>query len=475
MSDFNPSQCEVTKAQIVSDYSGAMPEDIAQLITGFEIIQSMDMEHYSGFLEVQDTLGVLEKYPLRAEEYMLLTINSYDLNAQITLYTRIHKISDLVPTESNNGLLYKLHFISTESYEANKRKITQSYEASTSEIANQVFHNHYGKLDEGTREDTLYGKEIELPFDTLKHPLTDSLPLNKNIGKRNFYIKDSYASSGVTIPRYTPAYTMKFLSSISWSSESPSCTFRFFETLENYYFVSDEYFIRKQMGNNAKKFYYGPYGSMDPRDAAYAVNRFEKLQINSKGNDTGSDIFSGAYRSKVLEIDLLRRRVVEHKWNYDDDAEFIDMDGVVARNNSEESQPHTRGFREETFTEENARQFVVYKDFQSAGDIPSSRRPERFIPRIVSNRVSYYHHLNNTSIQVGMKGRFDIRPGEIIILQIPNFDAGTTERMNNHLSGKYMVRTTQHSMKYGVLSTSLTLSKFDWSGTGEIEVENNGS
>lgn len=469
MSEYNPSEAEVTKCQLVNEYSDAGVEDIARLVTGFEIIQSMEMHHYTGFLSIHDKIGVLENYPIRAEEFCLLTLNAYDLNTQITLYVRIHKVSDIQPHESNNGLTYKLHFTSAESFKANTRKITKAYEKSTSDIAKQVFHNYYGKVDlHGDELDTLYGDIMELPYTTKKHLLKDSLPLNTNIGGRNIYIQESYSQTGIVIPSYTPSKAMKFLSSVSWSAESPSCTFRFFETLENYYFVTDEFFIKRALHRRAssKKFYYGPYGSMDPNDAASTVNRIETLSIQSNGNDTGSDIFSGAYRSKVTEVDLIRRKVRDYKWNYDEDAEFIDMDGIKAWQQPPESQPHTRGFRDDTFTEENARDFIIFKDYQSAGDIRSNLRTERFIPKIIQNRVAYYHHLNNTAVSIGLKGRLDLRPGEIITVSIPSFNANSKSELNPRLSGRYMIKSIQHSMNNGTLDTSATIVKYDWSGTG---------
>ena len=80
--------------------------------------------------------------------------------------------------------------------------------------------------------------------------------------------------------------------------------------------------------------------------------------------------------------------------------------------------------RKENFTDKNARQFMIFKDYTSRGDRPSNILPNQHFPDIAHNRVSYYHHLNNTQVVAQMKGRLDIKPGMIINLDMKALNAG---------------------------------------------------
>jgi hypothetical protein len=182
----------------------------------------------------------------------------------------------------------------------------------------------------------------------------------------------------------------------------------------------------------------------------------------NKGLDTIGDLYSGAYRNKTLEIDLVRRKTITTSWSYDEDANYIDMSGDPLDKTID---THTSAFRDKTFTEENARDFIVFKDYQSNGDIPSPLHTNRFLPQIVGNKVSYAHHLTKTVLSAKMKGRLDIRPGMIVNLDVQQLNgiAGTPS-LNTTMSGKYLVNTVNHNRDdSGTLHCGLKLYKFGWS------------
>ena len=210
-----------------------------------------------------------------------------------------------------------------------------------------------------------------------------------------------------------------------------------------------------------------PASSVDGTRPTDQTNRVEEIRIVSKGIDTASDIFSGGYKNRVMELDLVRRQVVMNEFDYSKDASYIDMSGNP-RNLADN--PHTAQFREDTFTEENARDFTVFKDYQQVGDIPSSLHTDRYMPQIISNRLSYHEHLHATIVSCSMKGRIDIMPGMIVNLDIKSLDGISNLSRNATLSGRYMVETTRHIRDdENVLNATLTLVKFDWS-KGEVDV-----
>ena len=113
---------------------------------------------------------------------------------------------------------------------------------------------------------------------------------------------------------------------------------------------------------------------------------------------------------------------------------------------------------------------MVFKNYTSSGDAQSALLPDQHIPEIVHNRVSYYHHLNNTSVVAVMKGRLDIRPGMLANLDVKTFDFVNANAVENKsLAGRYLIQSTVHTMDdQGTLNTTLKLAKFDWSGQKQL-------
>jgi len=462
MSDFNPSGCDVTQA-ILSSHDGSKTTDISSLIVEFEISQSMDSVSYNGSLTLFDTTGLLETFPLRAEESIDMTIISYDLGTEVNIKTHVYKISDILPSESNNGVLFVIHFVSNMTFNASKRKITKSYQGGMSEIVKEVFGTYFAKLGRGqnTDQDPRSRSARQLSYETKKYQTIEE-------PDRFFYIQETAAGrSRPIIPRFTPQETMSFLCARSFAGDScPSQTFRFFETLENYYYATDEFFIAENSYNDKiDTFFYAPAASVNPMSPEDQTNRIEDLRIVNKGLDVATDIFSGSYKNRVLELDLVRRRAEILKFDYskDSDALYIDMSGN--RRNLADN-PHTEAFRNDTFTEENAKEFLVFRDYTRNGDLPSQLHTDRHISQIISNRVSYYHHLHNTMISAAVKGRLDLRPGRMINLDIKQLNSNGDSAINDTLSGKYMIKSVSHKRGMdGILNTGLQLVKFDWSGT----------
>jgi hypothetical protein len=453
MSDFNPSVCEIQKAEIIS-YNNTTKRNItSNFISRFEISQSMDSVAYSGWLFVVDTIGILDGLPIRGEETLNLWLKGMDLGTEVRISTRIHKVSDITPTQSSNGVTYKLHFVSKSTFDSTTKRITEAHVDTVSTMVRKMFNSYYAKLGLGTTKRNDNDNTL-LPFGSHRYPLIEE-------PTRQFIIQPTVRSANLIIPRLTPSEAMFFVAARAYNPETPSQTFRFFETLENYYFCTDEYFLKNITSAEVVPMYYAPVVSYDAKNAAGQLNRIESLHVLSKGIDTSTDLFSGSYRNEVVEIDLIRRRLDISKFNYDD-AQYIDMTGTVK---SSSNNPHTEQFRKDTFTENNARRFMIFRNYTRPGDMASTLRADEHFAEIVHNRVSYYHHLNNTSVMAGLKGRLDIRPGMIIDLQIKNLDGVSASiGINQTMSGRYLVQSTLHSRDdEGTLNTMLKMAKFDWS------------
>ena len=115
------------------------------------------------------------------------------------------------------------------------------------------------------------------------------------------------------------------------------------------------------------------------------------------------------------------------------------------------------------FTEENERKFLIFKDYQSLGDLPSSIRSEQFLPTIISKRLTYRYLLNRNTVYAKAYGRLDLKAGDIIKLVTKEFSSNNTTESESKLSGNYILHDCTHTFDKDLYETSMTLTKFDWS------------
>jgi hypothetical protein len=457
MADHNPSAYEISKC-IITSYDGSSSRDItSNFVGGFEISQSMFSTSYSGVLSILDGAGVLDGLPIRGEETLELDITTFDQGEYtVKLIAHVWKISNIVPSTGSDAMTYNLHFMSRASFfAATNTNITEGFKTSISFCAQKVFDKYFGKLS-SDKDYFIEGTNRIRPYQTAR------ISLEQDEG-RSFVVQPTVGITTILMPDISGQEAMYMLASRAYNPDTPSLSYRFFETFENFYFCTDEYFIKDVRDDETQKLFYAPVVDYDG-PAEGNTQRIESLEIVSKGIDTVTDIYSGSYRSKVTEIDFVRGAVNYRNFNYDN-TRYIDMSGTPRDLNFN---PHTERFRQDMFREDNAKQFTVFRDHLRNGDTVSSLRNEQHLSEIIQNRTSYYYHLNNTSLGASLMGRLDLRPGQIVeldLLSLSGLDQG--QGLNKTMSGRYLIQTVSHSSNgEGSLVTQLRMAKFDWSAPG---------
>ena len=440
---------------ILYSYDRTASVSIDGITTEINFSQSLEASAFLGSIKVQDNIGILENFPLRGEERLKLTIVANDdINNKRKFDLQIYRIDNITTNEANDGVNYYMHFVSKISFEASKRRVIESLRVnglwpSASLAAKRIFSKYFKKIS--------IEREVSLPFRGARFSIQDS--------ERNFIIQPTDTQIRGIIPRYTPTEAMYFLSTRAFINDQgfTSCSFRFFETFDDFYFVSDEYLIKYAVTQNEViQLFYAPQVSKDQRDNGQQINSIERIDYPVRV-DSAMDMYSGGYSNSVLEIDFMRRTFTPRYFNYLEQSNFLDMQG---RPRTTEASIHTERYMQDTFTEENARRFHIYRDYAKPGDIPGELAADQHLAEIVSRKTAYQHHLNATSINVAMKGRLDIRPGNVINLEVIDFSANSERRRNPQLSGNYLVYSAEHSFKLNQgdeIFTNLRLSKYDWS------------
>ena len=405
----------------IKTFRGEKPINISSIIHTFVIEESLDMDSIRGHLDVMDNVGLLDSLPIRGEETLTLEIiDALKTQRKYDLHT--YKVSDVTIKKTNDGLMYRIHFTSYARFVAGSRRIIRPFENVISEIAKTIFADYY-------------------------------------VGEKQLQVEDTEGIFRCIIPNYTPMQAMNFLANRAFSTNSPSCSFRFFETAENFYFVSDEFLINRALvdPNLIKEFTYSDAIDKSGKEFTSQMKNISEIRNSDRVNSV-SDIYSGAYKSNVIEIDLVKKVVENKRYDYNNEkGEFVNI-----LKNPETQDIHSEEFYNAFFTEENEKRYLLIKDYTSTGDTPGQLRAEQHVADITNKRVAYRHHLNNTLVYASLPGRFDIQAGDIINIIIPEFTSSSNKTKNKILSGIYLVNDVKHIFEMDVHQTHIKILKYDW-------------
>ena len=439
METFNPGYCTIEGATLTSFDKRKV--DITTMISHVKIDQDLNLSGYMVDVTILDTIALIHNFPIRGEETLKLQMRSHDLQTVIILDLSLYSVSDVAI--QGEKLLYTCSCVSTSTFKAAQEKIITSFRNHTaSYCATQLFKKNYGQLTaEGSFEDGVIYKFKD---------------------GRKVKMQDSTNTMRVTIPDYAPAQAMQFLAAKAYNSRNLSSTYRFFETIEGYNFVTDEWLLQYAKENQAvKNLYYTPGDtiSRDPRQAERIVETLEYFNHSAHVN-TSDDMSGGGYYNSVMEIDLIQHWKKTYNYDYKKaQKKYKGMSG-----GSPKGAKHTNEFIEKTF-KRNQTQRVILRDWapDGMGDVPEAiNRPQQNMREIISNRMAYNYHLQNTKVSAGMKGRIDIKPGEVIDLSTLEPSVALSPEQNKRLQGKWLIMSTTHELDMNELICKMELVKYDW-------------
>ena len=426
---FNPGYCTIESADLIT--AEGETKSLTGLIGRFDLQQAMSSSTITGSIDVLDGLGILTSLPIRAEENLKLKLKSHDLQTELFLDLQVIEISNVeIQKESGDMYAYTLHFITRSSWNAlTENVITAFRQKPASYCAKQIFQKYFAKN------------------------------LDKN---RKFNIEESDGEMRVIIPDYNPIQAMNFLCAKAFTNKSKSSTFRFFETVDGYNWVTDEWLLEKANGTEKKNLKYSPIVDRNPLQGPVIIETLESFSTSNHVN-TLKDLNNGAYKNSVMEIDLTTHKKRDFYYDYlKKKGKYKGMSGKVG---GIAGLKHSEKFIKETFTRDNSPQSIIYRDWsapgieQKPGQVP---RAEQHMTEIIQNRSAYHYHLNENMCTANIRGRLDIRPGEVVDVSILEPNALLEATQTKRLSGLYLIYATSHNIDGDDLRTELTMIKFDW-------------
>lgn len=405
--------------------------DISNVIHKIVIEESIANDSIRGYISVGDGVGLLETTPLRGEERLIIEVEDI-LKVKKTFDLFVYQIDNISTKDANDMLLYDMTFCSYMRWNAGTKKIIDSFDRSIRETAEEIFKRYYS------------------PF------------------TKEFKTSSTDGTFQCVMPNYTPIQALNFLASRAYNNISPSSSFRFFENSEAFYFVPDEWLVAEAIVNdNIKEFTYVQYPvsmEMNVKNPTYDLEVQLRNIITLSNTDrinTLDDLHSGAYKNNPIVIDFVNRTVTDNRYSYQENkTDFASLNS----GNKNIRDTHSNEFIDYTFTDENERKFLVFKDYQSMGDLKTNIRDEQYLPQIISNRLTYRYMLYRNTVYVTVYGRLDLKAGDVLNLVIPEISAYSDKENAkfSQLSGTYLVHDCTHTFDKDIYQISMMLTKFDW-------------
>lgn len=423
--------------------------DITALITSINITENITKNSIEVAITVVDTVGLLVDYPLRGEEILILSLKDPMMEMPLHFELFIYSISNINLMHNNDGARYILNATTRMSFQAGIRKVVSSFEKPASMIVKTIFEQTYDKIDT-TSENILSVRGFNGSSNYEIFKLSDN---------RSLTVEDTESIVKCIIPNYSPQKAMNFLANRSISHDSsPSCSFKFYETKSGYMFVTDEFLIRQALrnenGNQVKKFYYNPFQELDPLKIEQQYNKIKLIDIINYV-DTVSDLNSGTYNSRILEIDALYGRISDVRFDKNKYAKVFP--GI---DSGRKSDLHTTDFTNTFFNEENERLYVFLKDYDTYSDV--QLKGNQYIPEIAVNRMAYNYRIEQIKIRAAVDGRLDISVGDVIYLTIPELTTDINREESKKLAGNYLISGVTHIIKGKQLQTEFIMSRYGW-------------
>jgi len=408
--------------------------DVTRVITNWFIEESIDSPFVSGYVVIAESDNLLEDVPLRGEEYIDISwTDFYGITRKQTFF--IYAVEDIKAGNSINDRMvqYTLKFTSVQKLLSDTKEIRRSFnKQKISDIVKSVYEEYFitGNKD--------YDKEIE--------------------------VEETDGEQTLVIPNLRPDAAMQFLSRRAYSSKNKTSLYRFFETREKYYFCTHEYLINKYSGfegldDESRNRFIFNYLVLNDNTGAGQLRAQQAINDIAYGNkvDTFADMKDGAYRRSVTELDINYRTRITREYDYTE--EFKDYKAP-----EDLKLTHSKDFVNQYMPSQLAPETTLVTDFPQIGQNKGEQnmlKPYQHFYENYTTKPTVEYHLRKNAFQITVKGRHELYPGQVVVLNLYNF-ANTlsgTKKDDKQRSGKYIVMAVNNSFSGDDYTQTIVVTK----------------
>lgn len=363
-------------------------EDQVKFIDIYESIMSPSI--FAEF-HVQDSIGLMEDFPILGEEY--ISIKFQTSNKQpITYLFRVNKVEQITSNSTNKTKSYVLRCVSPEILRNSVTLLNASYKDNLSKIIQQIIENDLGTFKKLSFEET---KGIEQ----------------------------------IIIPNMNPFVAIDYLRQKSISKKYLSSSYAFFENSKGYNFITVEKLledISKNVEYSDRIFFYDSSGNMDLDNVNYR-NILAMQQVSFV--DSVSKLQNGGLKNEIHSFDMLTGNFKKIEYNNNetqDRFKFGDKNPVSM---------NTSGFDRKHGKTSSVSNMIPF----------SSENPANLLPEKTSVLSAFTQKIIQNIIQIYVYGDSEMTVGQGLTLELPKIEGVTRDKQKDEIqSGNYLISKLRH-------------------------------
>ena len=407
--------------------------DIGKIVLEVNVFQSLGEHYLQGEIVVNDAVSLLTTLSgdRRAQiqggfnggEVIILTYKMRDSSLPfVTHFFGVHEVAERQRIDEKDEV-YILNCISAEAYRSSTKRISRAYGGTRGNLISNMVKSIV--------EEFIYDKSMKDTHRDYRQILNIRTEKQINVsptnGKQNFII-----------PNLTPDDAIDYLTKEA-DNDNHIPYYFFYENSHGFNFMD----LNELVTRDVKETYtymaqnvVGEQGESDKDETP--IRDYQKIisfTVTSQTDIIGNTK-KGLFRSKMINLDILRKNKSEYVFNYDKEYEKFNKlqkwkipgqpDGIPVVHMMQSRIGHDN---DPLFRSEN----------------PMPSRVNQNLPR----SQSYFNHIFNTMMEVSVPGNSELNVGDVIELNIPN--ATTINKLDGkkdkYLSGKYLITSLRH--KFG--------------------------
>jgi len=399
MSKFSPGEVEVRKIDLFNiDKSKRL--NIHKQTAAIRIYEDVFKPTLYAEITLYDAFDIINNFPIIGEESIEISIQTKSTDKPLDYKFKVYSVSDQQRSENSKSSSYTLLCVSEEHL-----------------------------LDGFTRVVKSYDMEI--------HKMIADILATYLKSKKGFEYEETKGTQQIVMPRMNPLMAIDFLRKRATSKKYKSNAFVFFENARGFNFYTLEKLFEMNVPKIGDKvFEYNPIVNFDddkgkPESLSKTSYR-NILYIDTPTKyDNASKIRDGMLNNKVLNFDILTKKVTEKTFKFQENvSDFIFIDKNAFTQNSKQ-------FYDRYDKDEGMRMFV-----------PSdSSRPDSFIADTIGAKVAYFNMILQQKTIVQIYGDTTITAGDVITCK---FTSPTSTQENNRpdarMNGNYLVIQLAHDI-----------------------------
>jgi len=411
--------------------------DLRKILRELSINEDIFSFSVSGYVKVEDALGLIEAFKLAGNEYIRIVYgkSADDPDKHEKTY-KVYKLADRNNSGNFMSEYYTLYFCSDELTLSEQTKISKSY------MGYQVNDIIYDILTE----------QLEIPTERIST------------------IEDTIGTYDFVVPRLKPFEAISWLSNYARPAEGIGADMLFFETKNGYNFRSLQSMFKDTTYRDFK------YERKNLNDVEQPLEEKMKVIISfefPKAYDVLQGINSGAFANKLISLDPIQRKKTQTTFNYNKynaDTDTTSLNGNSIINNLKNR------FGKELYTGyDGSLKLATGNSNQEKNEYLSDTNSDTkdiYVETFIPNRTAQIALSMLTTIKIVVPGFPGLMVGQVVEISLPSIQ--NNGELDINYSGKYLVTAARHIIQPSISTYQTILELAKDSGTESATyVDNN--